>query len=210
MVEEANTLFVFGVLSGVLSTFAYVPYIVDTLKQRTAPDRACWLIWSTLGSIAFFSQLYEGAGASLWFAGVQVSGTIIVFLLSVKFGAGEYLSIKNQRILLTAALGLVAWYLTENAAYALAITISISLLGGLVTVQKAFIDPDSETLSTWIVSLIASICAVLSVGKLDWTLLAYPLYLLTLYTAIVVAMMFGRMRQLETVRYEAGISGGLL
>ncbi len=210
MAGETSTLMMFGLLSGLLSTVAYVPYIIDTLRRRTSPDRACWLIWSTLGSIAFFSQVYEGASASLLFAGVQVSGTIIVFLLSIKFGAGEYLSRKNQRILLVAALGLVAWYTTENAAYALAITISISLLGGAVTVHKAYLDPDSETLSTWVVALIASICAVLSVGKLDLTLLAYPLYLLTLYTAIVVAMVLGRMRKLTPMRYEAGVSGGLV
>lgn len=210
MTGETSTLMVFGIFSGLLSTVAYVPYIIDTLRQRTSPDRACWLIWSTLGAIAFFSQVYEGAGASLMFAGVQVSGTIIVFLLSIKFGAGEYLSKKNQRILLIAALGLIAWYTTENAAYALAITISISLLGGAVTVQKAYLDPDSETLTTWVVALAASICAVLSVGKMDWIILAYPLYLLTLYTAIVVAMMLGRMRQLRSTQFEPGISGGLV
>lgn len=200
MANENSVLLILGILSGLLSTVAYIPYILDTLKQRTAPDRACWLIWSSLGSIAFFSQVYEGATSSLWFAGVQVSGTIIVFLLSIRFGAGEYLSMKNQTILLVAALGILAWYFTENAAYALAITISVSLLGGMVTVQKAFLNPESETLSTWLVSLVASACAVISVGKYDWTLLAYPLYLLTLYTAIVTAMMFGRMRKLTLAK----------
>lgn len=182
----------YGVMSAVLSTFAYIPYIKDTLARRTQPDRASWLIWSTLGSIAFFSQLYEGATDSLWFAGVQVSGTIIVFFLSIKLGAGDYLSKKNLVIFFIAACGLVAWYFTETAVYALAITISISLLGGSVTVQKAYENPETETMSTWAVSLLASACAVLSVGEANWVILAYPLYLLTLYGAIVTAMILGR------------------
>lgn len=185
-------LVVYGVLSAALSLFAYVPYIMDTLAKRTQPERASWLIWSTLGSIAFFSQLYEGATDSLWFAAVQVSGTIIVFVLSIRLGAGDYLSKKNLVIFFVAACGLVAWYFTETAVYALTITISISLLGGAVTVQKAYEDPESETMSTWAVSLLASVCAVLSVGKVDWVILAYPLYLLALYGAIVGAMTLGR------------------
>ncbi len=192
-ISDNNLLVLFGVLSGILSIFCYVPYIIETLKKQTQPDKASWLIWSSLGSIAFFSQVYEGATASLWFAGVQVSGTIIVFLLSIKFGDGEYLCKKNQIIFLGALSGLVAWYFTETAIFALAITISISLLGGTVTILKAYHNPQSETLSTWVIALIASVFAALSVGKWDLIILAYPLYLLTLYAAIVLAMMFGRM-----------------
>ena len=193
-VTSAQILLFFGIASGALSTFAYIPYIIDTVARRTQPQRASWLIWSVLGSIALISQIYEGATSSLWFAGVQVSGTIIVFLLSITAGNGKYLSRTDYCILLAASIGLVLWYFTENAAYALAITISISLLGGVATVTKAFYDPDSETLVTWVVSLVASICAILSVGKFDIIILAYPLYLFTLYLAFVAAIILGRFR----------------
>ena len=183
-----------GIASGVLSAYAYIPYIIDTLLRRTKPQRASWLIWSVLGSIAFASQIFEGAAASLLFAGVQITGTITVFVLSIWVGKGSYLSKADKAILFAALIGLVLWYLTETAAYTLAITISISLLGGLATVTKAYKDPDSKTLITWVVSLIASVCALLSVGKVDLIILAYPLYLFTLYLAFVVAILTGRRR----------------
>lgn len=186
---------VLGILSGVLSTFGYVPYCIDTIKKRTRPERASWLIWSTIGSIAFFSQVDEGATNSLWFAGVQVSGTIAIFLLSIRLGYGEYLSKKNQVVFSIATCGLLAWYFTESAVYALVISIMIGLLGGISTVQKAYQAPESETLSTWLLALLASICAVLAVGRLDWVLLAFPLYLLSLYAAIIAAMVLGKLRQ---------------
>ncbi len=189
-----RSLLYLGIASGVLSAYAYIPYIIDTLQRRTQPQRASWLIWSVLGSIAFASQLYEGAAASLWFAGVQITGTITVFVLSVRAGKGNFLSKADKLILLAALTGLVLWYFTETAAYALGITISISLLGGLATAAKAYKDPDSETLITWVVSLIASACALLSVGKMDLVILAYPLYLFTLYFVFVVAILAGRKR----------------
>jgi len=74
----------------------------------------------------------------LWFAGAQVSGTVIIFVLSLFFGAGSLLSRRDGMVLFLAAGGLVAWYYTDTAAYALAITISISMMGGLITVAKAY------------------------------------------------------------------------
>jgi len=88
-------------------------------------------------------------------------------------------------ILLAAFAGLILRYFTETAAYTLAITTNISLLGGFATTAKTYKDPHSETLLTWVGSLIASVCALLSVGKLDFIVLAYPLYLFTLYFAFV-------------------------
>ena len=126
-----------------------------------------------------------------------------MFLLSIGLGAGDYFSRQNRLIFLAALIGLVAWYLTESAAYTLAITITISLLGGSVTVLKAYEDPESETLSTWILMVAVAIFAVLSVGRYDPVILAYPLYLLTLYSAIVLAIIFGRAKR--TKRAETAL-----
>ena len=126
---------------------------------------------------------------------MQVSGTLLVFVLSVWVGIGSYLSKTDYLILLIALMGLVLWYFTDTAAYMLAITISIILLGGVPTVIKAYRNPDSETLVTWVASLIASVCALLSVGKIDLIILAYPLYLFTLYLAFVTAILAGRRAQ---------------
>ncbi|MEM6409652.1 MAG: hypothetical protein AAF700_14725, partial [Pseudomonadota bacterium] len=172
----------------------FIPYMIDTLRRRTQPDRASWLIWSVLGSISFFSNIYEGATSSLWFVGVQVGSTIAICLLSIWLGAGSYLSRKNLIVFGIASVGLISWYFTETAVYALAIAIAVSLLGGVVTVEKAFRDPESETLITWVLGLIAAGFAALSVGQLDLILLAYPFYLITLYAAIVGATLLGRLR----------------
>ena len=185
---------IFGIASGVLSIFAFVPYILDTIARRTEPQRASWLIWAVLGSIAFMSQVFEGATSSLWFAGVQVASTIIILVLSIWVGTGKFLGKSDYMILVAASIGLLLWYFTDNAAYALAITISISLLGGMATIVKAYRDPESETLITWVVSLAASVCAILSVGVVDPTLLAYPLYLFILYLGFIVAIVSGRAR----------------
>lgn len=181
-----------GIASGILSLFAFIPYVTDTLARRTKPHRASWFIWSVLSLISFFSQVYEGAGASLWFAGAQSFGTCLIFLISIRLGFGGHLSRKDGYILTAAGLGIVLWYFTDTAAYALGISIGISFLGGLATIAKAYRDPDSETLQMWGMSLVASFFAVSSIATFDLILLAYPLYLLILNTGIVTAILIGR------------------
>lgn len=187
-------LVLFGLLSAAFSTFAFLPYVVDTLERRTQPLRATWLIWGVLASISFVSQLAEGASVSLWFAGVQTGGTLVILLLSIWFGTGGYVNLRDGAVLALAALGLLLWFLTDSAVYALGIAISVSLLGGSVTVWKAFRDPGSETMSTWALGLVASVFGLWSVGAPDPVLIAYPLYLITLNAAIVVAMIVGMLR----------------
>lgn len=181
-----------GLLSALLCFFAFLPYLRDTLFRTTRPQRASWLIWSVLSSIAFAAQVYEGASASLWFAGAQVAGTVNVFAASIFRGTGGITSRRDCAVLSVAGIGLVLWYFTDTAAYALAITIAISLLGGTVTVAKAYARPESETGVTWLLSLFGSITAMFAVGTPDPVLLAYPVYLFVLNGAILVAMALGQ------------------
>ncbi|MEL7012179.1 MAG: hypothetical protein AAFO72_02750 [Pseudomonadota bacterium] len=188
-----------GIVSAALSTWAFCPYILNTLRGRTKPQRASWLIWSVLSSIAFVLQIYEGAIESAWFVGSQAFGTVTVFLLSLRYGSGNLLGRQDAAVLIVALMGLIAWKLTDTPAYALAIIIGISALGGSVTVTKSYRFPSSETLTTWVLFAVASFLAVIPVQTAGWMLLAYPLYLFVLYTAIVLAILFGqRMRRLGT------------
>ncbi|WP_147114094.1 hypothetical protein [Tateyamaria sp. syn59] len=198
----------FGLASALLSIYAFYPYARDVVRGRTQPQRACWLIWSVLGSIALVSQIVEGATASLWFAAIQVGWTMVIFGLSIWRGQGRFLNPGDEAILAAAAIGLGLWAATDSAAYALLITISISMLGGAATIAKAYRTPGTETMSTWVISWLAAVCAICAVKHLDWVLLAYPLYLLCLYTGIILAMVLGRTRghhaAFATTRRPAG------
>ena len=183
----------FGALAAIISVIAYLPYMLHTLQGHTRPHRACWLIWSALALIAFFSQSYEGATVSLWFSGAQALCTTTIFLLAVVRGQGRFMTRADGSVLCIAGLGLVLWYMTDSAVFALLISITISLLGGILTMSKVYWFPNSETMSTWALSFVASCFALASVGQLDWVLLAYPLYLFVLNGAIVSAWVIGNM-----------------
>ena len=53
---------------------------------------------------------------------------------------------------------------------------------------KAHKDPESETLSTWIIDCISNMLGLLAVGGLKASLLLYPAYLLIANASVVLAM----------------------
>ena len=182
---------ILGLTSGILSGVCYVPYVKDIFCHTTKPERASWLIWSVLGSIAFFSQLAEGATWSLWLTGLDTLGVLLIFALSIKYGVGGV----NRRdciALIAAAIGLLLWYITRHAAIALFVTMFIDATATSLTVAKAYEDPGSETLITWLIVAVAGILGMLSVGTFNLVLLSYPFYIFLANFAVVVAILLGR------------------
>lgn len=184
----------FGYLSALFSAACYLPYIRDILRKTTKPERASWFIWTVLGSIAFFSQLAKGATNSLWLTGVETVGVTLIFLLSLPYGVG---GLKKRDIiaLIVAVFGLVLWLFTKDATYALFLTILVDGAGAILTVIKAYETPGSETLSTWLLAGIAGILSTLSVGSFNLILLSYPLYIIVINFAVIIAMELGKRKK---------------
>jgi hypothetical protein len=185
-----------GILAGILSILMYIPYIKDTVKGVTHPHRASWLIWSCLGLIAFFSQLAKGATDSLWMTAAQTLGTAVVFLLSLKLGVGGF-SRRDKISLLTAALGLIVWFFTNEAAFALFITIAVDAIGAGLTAIKAYEMPESETLITWILSAISGILGTIAVGHINPILMAYPFYVFLANCWVITSIFLGKKRKVS-------------
>ena len=189
---------VFGYVAALLSILMIVPYVRDILRNDTQPERASWFIWTTLGFIAFFSQFAKGATDSLWLTGGQTLAVLVVFVLSIKYGVGG-LSKRDIRALLAAGVGLILWYFTNEAAYALIIVIFIDGIGSFLTMIKSYHDPESETLSTWIISGTSGVFGTLAVGSLNPILLAYPVYIIIANYTIVTVLLLGK-RKLRMIK----------
>lgn len=182
---------ILGYISAALSIIMVLPYIRDIFRKVTQPERASWFIWTVLGFIAFFSQFTKGATDSLWLTAGQTVAVLVIFALSIKYGVGG-LTKRDVRALIVAGLGLVLWYITNEASYALLIVIAIDTVGTYLTMTKAYQDPESETMSTWLMSGTSGIFGALAVGSLNPILLAYPLYIVVANYTIVGAMILGK------------------
>lgn len=181
----------FGILTAVTLLVGFFPYIRDIFKGKTKPERASWLIWAVLLAIAFFAQLAEGAKWSLVMPGLDFFIVSFIFILAVKFGEGG-LPKRDIICLFIAGLSLVVWGLTKQPVAALLIIIGIDATAAWLTIYKSYLQPETETLFSWVMSSLSGVCTVLAVNHLRFNLLVYPIFITLADSAVMFAILLGR------------------
>jgi hypothetical protein len=164
-----------GILAGLVGVADSIPYIRDTLRGTTRPHRGAWLIWGALAIVVCVSQRADGASWSLVMAGTQAVLTSLVFVLAIRRGEGGASAAEAITIALAAG-AVVVWLLAHEPVVATGGVIVADLLAAIMVIPKICRDPESETLSTYV---LASVCGALAAGAvwtLDVSLLIYPVY----------------------------------
>jgi hypothetical protein len=168
-----------------------VPYLRDTWRGSTVPHRGSWLIWSVLEVVAVGAQAADGARWSLVPLVVQAAGTCLVLALSVRLGRGG-LSRVDVGLLGLAALGLAGWLAVDEPVIATACVVVADLVAALMMAPKAWRDPHSETLSTFVLASASGALTALAVGSLSLPLLAYPVYFVAVNAGLAAVIVLGR------------------
>ena len=137
-----------GMLAGIVTFLAYIPYIYGMLKSRTRPDRATWWIWAVLGIIIAASYRSSGGIDSSWSPIGNSVGIIAIALLSLKYGEGGYTKL-DIGCLIGAAIGIAAWFLTNQPVIALIIATAIDMVGAIPTITKTYYRPEGEDMTAW-------------------------------------------------------------
>lgn len=185
----------FGFASALLSIFAFIWLIFDTVAGHTQPKRASWTIWLAVALIAFFSPAYHDTASTLWFIKTQVVGSIIVLGFAVWVRRDKHLHESDYATLALASVAVLLLSLTNNSIIALAVIVTVSVLGGISTLRKSYKYPRRETLMPWVLLFLASACALLSIDKPVPSLLAYPSCFFLIYLALIVVILQGRSRR---------------
>jgi hypothetical protein len=180
----------FALISAALIVAASPPYIIDTLKRKTQPERVTWLIFSIISLVAFISQLALGASWSLFLSGFDTAASILVFILSLKLGVGGFTRLDISALVI-AGIGVVIAIAADQPLISLSGVILADIAGVVITVRKAYLDPSSETAISWLLVGTASLFGIFAVGELKFGLLLYPIYLMIVNYAIPAAQLAG-------------------
>lgn len=178
-------------LAGLLSAGCVIPYVRDILRRTTRPHRVSWFAFALLSTLAAVAQLRAGLGAGAFLSTGAAIGFTAVFLLSLKFGVGG--TSTGPRLQLVAiTIAAAAWAATDNAAVAIVLVCLIEAAAIVPTVRKAYAEPETETMSTWIIDGVSG--AIAAISAVSLAEVAYPLHHLALNSAVALAMVAGRRR----------------
>lgn len=155
---------------------AYIPYIRNVLMSKTKLERMSWLIWLILGLVSLASQISLGATYSLSLAYILTLGSLVIFLLSIRYGVGGF-NFRDIVALSFSIIGFAVWLVTNTPLVSLIINVTIGSVGALMTIMKTIEHPGSETKITWLLASIAGLTSLLSIGKFKFVLMIYPIYI---------------------------------
>jgi hypothetical protein len=187
----------FGVLAGILQLVATAPYLRDVLRGSTTPQRATWMIWTTLSLVVFASQWASGATWSLALTAGQAVSCAAVFALAIRRGVGGVSPIELA-LLGLAALGVVGWQAAGDPTVATCSVVAADLIAVALMLPKTYRQPGSETLATYAIGVVSTLFALAAVNSTAPSLLIYPLYILVADFA-VAALILNRRRALAVV-----------
>lgn len=180
-----------GIVAGVLALIGYVPYIVSTLKGKTRPNKATWIIWTIVGGLLAFSYLAEGDEKAIWVPLSYFIGPLIVAILSFKYGFSQW-SRLDKVCVVVAVLSLVPWALADDAMITLLINLGIDMSGAIPTLVKSYREPDTEDFTAWFIFFAANTLLLFSITQWNLAVL-YPVYLFFLAGGMVVLIIRGKM-----------------
>jgi hypothetical protein len=181
---------IMGIFATIFGLYATVPYVIAILKGKTKPHQFSWLIFVIMNGIVLFSQFFEGARESILITLTFFIGSLIIFLLSLKYGTRD--TSKWDKLLLTfALLAIVIWMLTRSNEAAIWLTLVIDVIATSMIILKLRKKPKSEDPKAWIVATIAYVFTTLSlVGTPVGILYVRPLYGLICDLFLVIAIFY--------------------
>ena len=179
-----------GIIAGLLSFFAYIPYIIDIIKGKTKPSRSSWWIWSLVGLIILISYHSVGAQNTIWIPLVFFICPLFIAILTIKHGEGHSLNLLDKICLIGALAGVILWFFLHSAYLALIINIAVDCLGYITTIRKTLKNPSSESKITWILFLFGSILNVFAIEKFGFSIAFYPVYMLVMDIIVVGILVY--------------------
>lgn len=195
-----STTAILGLAAALVALIDTIPYVRDILRGSTRPHRGTWLIWGVLATVALASQEADGARWSLPMAGAQAVVTVLILILSVRYGEG---GAGRLELALTAIAlgGVVGWMLADEPVVATACVVAADVIGAALMLPKTWRDPGSETLATFALASLSGVLGAGAVGALDASLLLYPAYF-AIVNGAIAAVIVVRRRALATVAPE--------
>lgn len=177
-----------GIIAGIISLSAFIPYLLSILKGKTKPNRVSWWIWSWLGVLLYLSYKDAGANETLWVPLTYIVTPFITALLSIKYGVGGWTRFDISCLACSVA-GTVVWYISQSATTALMLFLAIDLFGSLPTVRKTYFHPEQEDKLAWSLMVAANLLNIFAAEQFSFSIIIYPLYMF-LCGSVILALTF--------------------
>lgn len=173
------------VTASVFALVGNIPYLVNVLRKKVQPHPYTWFVWTLVSGIVFFGQVAKGAGIGAVPTFVAEVFTLIIFLLSLKYG------FKNiQRIdiyfFIFALLGIIPWILTKDPTISVIVAVSIDLIAFVPTLRKTWKYPSTESSLLYSMNVLRHILTLFSLQAYNIATTLHSIAMIATNTLMVI------------------------
>ncbi len=180
-----------GVAIGLV--FGALPYIRDTLKGKTKPNRVTWLMWAVAPLIASAAAFVDGAGWAVLPTFFQGFFPAVVFIISL-VNKNSYWKLEKFDYLcgFFSVLALILWAITKEPVIAIIFAITSDGFAAIPTLVKSWKFPETETFIAYVAAIFCVLTSFAAVKIWNFSSIAFPTYLIIVNILITFAILRGR------------------
>jgi len=176
------------IISSLLALISPLVYSHSILKGESKPHRTTRFVLLLITSLTTLSLFVQGNKVAIWLAGVSTIQSVLIFILSFKFGMGGW-SKTDILCLFIAFIGIFLWQTTKQPVLALYFAILADFTGMIPALAKTYRLPHTETWVFYFLDVFAALFSLLALSV--WTIeeFSYPLYIMII-NAVMVLLIF--------------------
>lgn len=153
-------------------------YVIDTLRNKTKPNRVTWTLWALAPLIAFAAQIQQGVGLRALMTFMVGFGPLMVLIASfVNRKATWKLTTFDYACGALSLVGLGLWAVTRVGNVAILFSIVADLLAAVPTLVKSFYEPESESALVFLNGSISAGITLLTIDDWNFATYAFPIYI---------------------------------
>jgi hypothetical protein len=181
----------FATIAALLAIAGNIPYVLDVFRGKVKPHTYTWFVWTLVSAIVFFGQLAKGAGVGAIPTAASEVFTLIIFLLSLKYG---YRRIKwaDTLFLLLALIGIVCWVLTKDPTLSIVIAVSIDVVAFIPTLRKTWEEPGTETPILFSANVVRHVLALFSMEAYNIATMLHSIAMIAMNSLMTALILLNR------------------
>lgn len=170
----------------VLRLYAGADYLVATVRGRVRPNPVTWLFWGASPLIAFAAQIQHGLTVSSFTTLALGVGPLLIFAVTVLKGRKQRWNIGIFDVICgaCAAIGLALWQMTSDPTLALLFAVIADIVGGIPTVYKSYIKPESERAFPYFLSIVSMVLTMFTLKSWSFLDAGFTVYIFCINTVL--------------------------
>lgn len=194
---------IFGALALFLVFVDYIPYVASILKGKTKPHLYSWIIWATLGILAFAMQASSGLNPGLWATAASAAFGVFIIGHCLLKSKNQSATLSDKVCLAVALLAIPVWLLEKNAVIAMSLVSGIGLLAAWPTLRKSIKAPKEEALFPWTISAVWPVISLFAVSEFTLVTQIYFTGQILANWSIFLTLLWGRISWRDKVLLQA-------